>query len=562
MSDLHKILKEEYEKNMKTFLDPTALMSLIEEIMDTPKTKTITKRTEKKSKSSRQMSFNAIPSPAVLELAWANLESNDESAAESRQEIQQWLEKIGGTDLQEKLENVSAMLNSPEEAQNLVSQGATPGERIALTISYLVFFKTLTTVITNFNASSAGFNFEAFLAVLLGGAQIPASGGTTIADLTTQDGTPISLKLYAEKTVKAGGSYNDLVGDLTQRPMQYVVATKDLVGKSTNRSGLIKFYRYNLSADNICNILYHSADGHNNRLIRIPKAVIQGTTGHGLEFTIPERPSLAQTTSRFEDVLRSETNVPHIEELIAAIDFANNPSIFAGSAKKPGKSSMHKVAPAETKKGAPTASWLNNPLRRLLDAYKESTGVTDFDTHKMATKIYLANEEALKHVRAVDQEIQNLRGKGADYASPEDSLKFYNSLSTDSRKRALLFTYGWANTGNQYELRKADIMNISKIAAEGNPPADVAAVLPEGQDNVLIGELTIGQETIQNLLNALVNEVNQNVFEIFEQIASLQQSIGAYFSSGMTDASSADTAIEAAGDINTKTREIKTQHSS
>ena len=93
------------------------------------------------------------------------------------------------------------MLSSPEQAQNLVSQGATPGERIASTISYLVFFKTLTTVITNFNASSAGFNFEAFLAVLLGGAQIPASGATTIADLTAADGTPISLKLYAEKIV-------------------------------------------------------------------------------------------------------------------------------------------------------------------------------------------------------------------------------------------------------------------------------------------------------------------------------------------------------------------------
>lgn len=73
-------------------------------------------------------------------------------------------------------------------------------------------------MITNFNASSAGFNFEAFLAVLLGGSQIPASGATTIADLTTSDGTPISLKLYNEKTVKAGGSYNDLISDLTRSP--------------------------------------------------------------------------------------------------------------------------------------------------------------------------------------------------------------------------------------------------------------------------------------------------------------------------------------------------------
>ena len=198
----------------------------------------------------------------------------------------------------------------------------------------------------------------------------------------------------------------------------------------------------------------------------------------------------------------------------------------------------------------------------MLDAYKESTGVTDFDTHAMAQLIAAANEEAREQVVAVEREIQKLRGKGEDYASPEESLEFYNSLSNKARRRALLFTWGWANAGNQYELRKSDIMNISTVAARGNPPADVAQVLPRGQKNVKIGELTIGQETIQSLLDALVTEVNQNVFEVFEQIAVLQRNIQTYFSSGMADDGAADTAIEAAGDINTKTREIKTQHSS
>ena len=548
-----EILQEEYRKASANVLDPASLIRMIEEIIEMPKT--IVERTQTGSKLPK-LSQEAIPAPAVRELAWASLESNDKGAADSRQEIEQWLSQIQGSDLEQKLKKVSRMLNNPKHAQSLVSHGATPGDRIASTISYLVFFKTLTTVITNFNASSAGFNFEAFLAVLLGGSQIPASGATTIADLTAQDGTPISLKLYAEKTVKAGGSYNDLIGDLTGRkPMQYVVATKDLAGKSTNRSGTIKFYRYNLSADNICNILYHSADGHNDRLIRLPKAVIEGTRGHSLGFKIPQLPSLGQVAQRFADVLRREANLPHIEELITTIDFANNRNIFTGT-KKPGKSAMHKI-------GKPAGSrWENNPLRQVLDAYKESTGTADFDTHAMAQLIVAANEEAREQVVAVEREIMKLRGKGGDYASPEESLKFYNSLSNKARRRALLFTWGWANAGNQYELRKADIMNISAVAARGNPPADVAQVLPRGQKNVKIGELTIGQETIQSLLDALVTEVNQNVFEVFEQIAVLQRSIQTYFSSGMADDGAADTAIEAAGDINTKTREIKTQHSS
>ena len=39
-------------------------------------------------------------------------------------------------------------------------------------------FKALTKVVSNFNAASAGFNFEAFLAVLLDGKQVPANTGT------------------------------------------------------------------------------------------------------------------------------------------------------------------------------------------------------------------------------------------------------------------------------------------------------------------------------------------------------------------------------------------------
>ena len=110
-------------------------------------------------------------------------------------------------------------------------------------MSYLVFYKTLTTIITNFNASSAGFSFEAFLATLLGGSQIKANTGT-IADFTAGDGIPISLKLYNEKTVVVGGSYTDLINDLVNPQfnadlMRYVVCMKNLSGEGLNLNGSI-----------------------------------------------------------------------------------------------------------------------------------------------------------------------------------------------------------------------------------------------------------------------------------------------------------------------------------
>ena len=120
-----------------------------------------------------------------------------------------------------------------------------PKERIGAAMGYLTFFKTLTKIIAHFNASSAGFSFEAFLGVLLGGAQVPTGEGT-IADLVTCDGTPVSLKLYTEGSLKVGGSFTDLVNDLRRfEKMQYVAVTKTLNDEQT--SGRLDFYRFNFS---------------------------------------------------------------------------------------------------------------------------------------------------------------------------------------------------------------------------------------------------------------------------------------------------------------------------
>jgi hypothetical protein len=402
----------------------------------------------------------------------------------------------------------------------------------------LIFFKTLTTVITNFNAASAGFNFEAFLAVMLGGEQIPAAGADTIADITVQ-GEPISLKLYQEKTLKAGGSYKDLIGDLIRRKgyMQYVVVAKTLTGEGTQRSGKIDFYRYNLTTDNILTVLYNSADHDNNNLIRLPKAVIERQRAYGLSFKIPRAPSFAETKQKFEDGVRDAfQNESYAEEIVAFIGYGpDRDDIFT----KPPKAGLGQL------KGR--GKFIYPLLDGVIEILRNNGVATD--RSQVWEILNTVNNEARAEAIVAREKIAKIRGKGVRYASARESLKFFNDLRTAEKKRALMYTYGYQQGGLQYELRKADIYDIARLAGGFN-------VFPSGQSEVSIGQLEIGQEKIQEVLNAMVNSINESVFEIFENVKSMSDSLQTYFANAMEDNSLAKKAIESSQNIQVKTKEV------
>ena len=151
----------------------------------------------------------------------------------------------GGATLEEKLNFLAAI---GEEKSKITSP-----RRI---ISSLIILESLSSILTSFQPSPAGFVFEAFLAALLRGAQIPASGADTIADLEAfthipssgnapakeRKGLSISLKLLAPGTA-IEGSYTDLIDSLHKAgSMTYVIARK--VG------GVLKIESFVFTRDN------------------------------------------------------------------------------------------------------------------------------------------------------------------------------------------------------------------------------------------------------------------------------------------------------------------------
>ena len=162
------------------------------------------------------LSWDGIPDIPISEIPWSDVKTVEGGAdiqGPQRQQLMQFLDDIQGDDLKDKVEGIAKFYAADVSQLTAATKDMSPKKQISYALGYLTFFKTLTKIIAHFNASSAGFSFEAFLGVLLGGTQVPTGEGT-IADLVSGDGTPVSLKLYTAGSLKVGGSFTDLVNDL------------------------------------------------------------------------------------------------------------------------------------------------------------------------------------------------------------------------------------------------------------------------------------------------------------------------------------------------------------
>ena len=296
MSSLREILREEYIKEINK-IDVKMLMGMIEEALDAPHTiveEDIPSVAGMGDDETLEMILKMIPEIEVTELGWGDVSGPEKDIkGPARKTLEGYLNNIEGGSLSEKLKAVSAFYDNGADMIRKAGKSAKDPmvSKIKQAVSYLVFYKTLTKVLTNFNASSAGFSFESFLAALSDGYQIPA-GGNTIADYIDRlEGSdiPVSLKLYRQKKLKVDGSYTDLVHDLVKpqfghplgHAMRYVVCTKDMdkdpdTGKAlptAQQQGKIHFWQFEFTIQNVMAILVNSMD-KSQECIRLPREVV------------------------------------------------------------------------------------------------------------------------------------------------------------------------------------------------------------------------------------------------------------------------------------------------
>ena len=540
------------------------ILNLISEVLDS--NLKLDKKVIKEQAGNITLTYNAIPEIPLSEIGWSQLETREggiEVPSQERQQLQDFLSNIPGKDVGEKMRELNKFFEGDEtylRQQGFIGEGG-GASAAANIISYLTFYKTLTTIVTHFNAASAGFSFESFLAVLLNGYQVPTNS-QTIADLVSRLGgkeTPISLKLYKEGQLEAGGSFTDLCNDLVSKgEMQYVCVTKALQGKGLEQKGQLEFYRFNFNLDNVFNIISKSSGDESPKSVLLPKSFIEsgGKNVEKLPTKKLELPSPEEVESTFVDALtkRFESNKEEIEaqlgpvdlkQILQVLDYANNENLISG----------------ERGKGTIKSSTINNALHPLFSNKVKNKSA--MSKTLLGQIIIAANNEDVRKTYARTElsalrqtQINNLYFYEKDIKTLiKNSVDFYNQADEATKKKALTVSKGYVDT-HHFKLNQNAIINIDKLAqpTPGN-------LFPEGQSKSKIegATINIGIDNVKKMLDRVTGELNQIVFGIFTSLKSLTQQLQSYFAGGLQDDQQAEEARKSAISIEQKTAETQAQ---
>ena len=551
MSNLSDILKEEYFKQVNKF-DLSTLMEMVEEAFDAVTNEDIEAPPgiPDNDEDALEMILKMIPNIEVSEIGWSDVRTTDEGVeikGAQRTLLEDYLKNIEGSDFAGKIKSISEFYDN---GVNMVVEQAGENRtgRIVQAISYLVFYKTLTKVITNFNASSAGFSFESFLAALVDGEQIP-TGNKTIADYLDRSSgqtLPVSLKLYTEGNLEVGGSYTDLINDMVDPKypqainggMRYVVCTKTLQGEGLDLEGKIDFYQFDFNLANVVDILLNSKYPY---VIRIPTVVMSALAAGqqvgtaellGLPAAGKAR-SAEELTPIFNKALYNqiealadenpESLINRIDsealgKLLKALNWEKNDDLFNGS-KTRGKVTMNKAA---------VKNWARTNYKSIPEVQVP-----------LIKAIISANADVVKsQTRATQKSDRNQQiddmVKGDEFLSAEESARQYNMLGASQKKQALLNSYGYLKTMHF-------AMNQTQSTNNSAPT-----------NTEFVGSIMIGRSQVGKVISDIREILNDEVTGIFQALKILSDSLNQFFAGGLENDSLADTSVSSATSIGSK----------
>ena len=571
MSDLSQILKEEYIKEISK-QNIASLIAIIEEAIDEAENAPASVAEEvepppdlpQDERGVMEMVLKMIPEIEVSEIGWSDVrtpENAEEIKGPQRQLLEDYLKNIQGSDFAEKISSVSKFYDN---GANMIEQssGSDRTKRIVQAISYLVFYKTLTKVITNFNASSAGFSFESFLAALVNGYQIPANTGTIAdyIDRATGKEIPVSLKLYKEGNLEVGGSYKDLVNDLVDPKypgsiggaMRYVVCTKTLEGEDLDQTGKIDFYQFDFSLDNVMDIISVSKP-KSKQCIMLPREIVSAlksgrVDGVDMSNTLPgaaNLPSDEELEKRFvkhlNDILTANNialSQQQAEQFLQAMNYGKNDDLFQDFMPTLGDEKVNKgVVRGRSKLDKNYVKNITKDFEWYPSLTKgEGVKLRSDDLATAASKANRRVMDELTQTRLKDERSNEIRRmvKEGEFLSPEESAREYRMLGQRQKRVALRNTWGYLTIGH-FSLNQRQAVNQA-----------------EPTNTINIGSIMIGREMVAKVVQDLREILNDEVTEIFQSLKILSDSLNQFFAGGLENDALAKTSVDNANNISSK----------
>ena len=413
------------------------------------------------------------------------------------------------------------------------------GTSVSDVMTHIVFLDTFANILLHFGESSAGFTFEGFLAVLLEGEAIPP-GAAGIEDVIDNDKMPISLKLLSDTGGQVDGSYKDLIEHFTtpeledidsplyrkgagaEGKMTYLVVLKTGLGKGEIQSslrdrqkeGVLKFYQFNFNAENFLEIM--KSNKHNANLLLLSNDYQSEPEESLLQEQVNPRevasisPSASQwLDTQDPDLARSwstnrsaQGSYPKFLQFLESWDETFLEEFFAGS-----QGEVALVRPNDS------------PSAKARVVLKKEDG----------TQVFLKPKGLVSPGGRLKPGDPRLKGVGSigrqGFMTYRETMTILEDLVKSGDKQgfwnALTQTQGYLQAGGETQF------HIPRKFYEGK--------FFEQDGYGYVDQIKIGQGAIYNLAQKYSNVLQQQIFDIYENLERLSGNINSYFVEGKKD---------------------------
>lgn len=504
------------EKQKETALDLQGLFSLFEQLE--PSINEMAKEREEIS-----ISWDGIPDIPISEIAFGG-KGQDIISQEKKERLKVFLQNIGGNSFEEKLQKLSQFLSG-----NFIDENAS----IEKALSYLVLLKVFTSNLTDFNEKSAGTNFEAIFASLMGGDQI-SGGGADFNDTADAmvNGERYSLKLTTSD--KVGNKKHILIKTLAdnsnpQHEVKYIIAHKKPVSGGVN----VTFYRYPINLDNVFRLL------NKDKLTNTNKMFLQSAS--------QQIPTKATTENPVEEAIKAvaETN-EYVKDFLAR-----------------GRRSAYRT---------PLANLVSSVN---LDSSKRKKMLTTIYFYEFETTNRFIDVKTVFRVRS-DEEFELRYKKAIEDFRKEGKLDLEALRKASNQANIFVDQYEEVTKNISEVLQEKPATTPEFITSEEfeamNDQQKIQYLLRSthaipSKDNfkIAIAEATqiatieFGPKTLEKVYRGYKEKLDNSIFQIFKELKIMSLNLEAFFAGGMKDLAQAQRAQQASNNINQMTEKFKQQ---